>query len=429
MSPYIESKSTTLVPTPLSASTMSTTTITSQEEFRMKICEIKLLRTQINRFTGEPEENDPQHAHYTALCNDLKAAEQAVIEYNLANPTVDVKPQVVHAPANEDAFREASLMTSYITSLKFSGRSEEDCSNLLTKVKAIQKACPSTSFISIWNSIQPCLPASIIRTLAGKSITKIEELKHAITTTYGSHSNIFQRLEEFFSKRKSYKTPFTQYQSELEGSLTSIATVHKEWLRRRASLSRNGEGEQNAFSPSYDDCIELINFLKLLTEVRSQDESLFRAISIELTSITSPAQLATRAEQIRQQVHSSSGFNAAHRGSPRDSPRNSRPGSSDRRKKNNKNADKGDKNDRNANNSKKRGDNDKKSNGSRKGHVGSKPSKNQQQYGAHYSSCNPNSPSDDEDGAYQLRDDNYPEDEYFSDASEASACSVATTKN
>ncbi|CAG5112176.1 Oidioi.mRNA.OKI2018_I69.chr2.g6419.t1.cds [Oikopleura dioica] len=282
--------------------------------------------------------------------------------------------------------------------------------------------------MEIWNAVQPCLPASIIRTLAGKTITTSDELKQAITATYGSHSNIFQRLEEFFSKRKSYKTSFPQYQSELEASLTSIATIHKEWLRRRASLSRNGSEEQKVFAPSYDDCLELINFLKILTEVRTQDESLFRAISIELTSITSPAQLATRAEQIRQQVHSNSGFNAAHRGSPRDSPRNSRPGSSDRRKKN-KNADKGDKDDKNANNSKKRGDKDKKSNGSRRSHVGSKPSKSQQQYGAHYSSCNQEIPSDEEDGSYQLRDPTQVEDEYFSDASEASAYSDATSKN
>lgn len=301
MSPYTESKSTPLVPSLLSTSTMSTTTTTTTaEEFRMKLCEIKLLRTQIQRFTSKPEETDPQFAHYQALCNDLKSAEQAVIEYNLSNPTADVKPTIVNAPmANENAFREAPLMTSYITSLKFSGRSDEDCSNLLTKIKAISRACPSISFMEIWNAVQPCLPASIIRTLAGKTITTSEELKQAITTTYGSHSNIFQRLEEFFSKRKSYKTSFPQYQSELEASLNSIATVHKEWLRRRASLSRNGNEELKVFAPSYDDCLELINFLKILTEVRTQDESLFRAISIELTSITSPAQLATRAEQIR----------------------------------------------------------------------------------------------------------------------------------
>ncbi|CAG5112177.1 Oidioi.mRNA.OKI2018_I69.chr2.g6420.t1.cds [Oikopleura dioica] len=108
MSPYTESKSTPLVPSLLSTSTMSTTTTTA-EEFRMKLCEVKLLRTQIQRFTVAPEESDPQHAHYQALKNDLKAAEDAVIEYNLANPTADVKPEIVHAPmSNENAFREAS---------------------------------------------------------------------------------------------------------------------------------------------------------------------------------------------------------------------------------------------------------------------------------------------------------------------------------
>jgi len=395
--------------------------MSAAEQNQLKIVEAKLLRKQIARYDPAPVDTDVQWPMFSALKNDLDAVEKSILEFTINNPA-DVKPVI--ANGSESSWREASLMASYISNLKFSGRSDDDCENLYTKVKAIGRACPSISFKEIWNACQPCLPAGIIRTLAGKSIDSFDQLKEAISSTYGSHSNIFQKLEEFFNKKKNYKTPFPQHQSELEGSLVAIANIHKEWLRRRASLSRSADAEAKVFVPTYDHCLELINFLKLLTEIRNQDESLFRAVSIELSSINSPQQLATRAEQIRQQVHSNTGFNAAHRGS-------SRPGSNDRRKKKNANAEQGDKADNKPATYKKRGDYEKKSNGGRNDHVGNKkPSKDQQKkYGAHYSSCDLEIPSDNEDGAYQLRDDNYEEDEIFSDASGDESAFNVQSKN
>ena len=388
--------------------------MSAAEQNQLKIVEAKLLRKLIARYDPAPVETDAQWPMFSALKNDLEAVEISILEFTINNPG-DVKPII--ANGSESSWREASLMASYISNLKFSGRSDDDCENLYTKVKAIGRACPSIPFKEIWNACQPCLPAGIIRTLAGKSIDSFDQLKEAISSTYGSHSNIFQKLEEY------YKTPFPQHQSELEGSLVAIANIHKEWLRRRASLSRSADAEAKVFVPTYDHCVELINFLKLLTEIRNQDESLFRAVSIELSSIKSPQQLATRAEQIRQQVHSNTGFNAAHRGS-------SRPGSNDRRKKKNANAEKGDKSDDKPATYKKR-DYENESNGGRNDHVSNKkPSKDQQKkYGAHYSSCDRDISSDNEDGAYQLRDNNYEEDENFSDASGDESAFTVQSKN
>lgn len=374
-------------------------------DFNTKKIELRLLQRQLGKYEPVPATTDPLFGHYEALKNEILAAEKAIVEIAMNE---DVKPDIRTADTTHNAWQETTLMTSYIANLKFSGKSDEDCENLVTKLKAFGQACPGTSFLTIWNAVQPVLPANIIRTLQGKDIQTLSDLKKVISSTYGSHSNIHQKLETFFNKQKNYKTPFPQHQSDLQASIAGIASVHKEWLRRRACLSRAGALENRPYEPTYDDALELVNLLKLLTDIRTQEEQLFRTISIELSSILTPEQLATRAEQVRQQVTSNTSFNAASRGK-----KNSRPGSNDSRK--NKNADKGSK-DASPSPKNRSDKNDKKSQGGRKSYGGqAKPAQKQSKYGAHYTTFDDE--QSDEDGAFQLRDATGNEEQFFSDAS------------
>ena len=191
----------------------------------------------MEKYEQVPADTDPLFSHYQALKNEILAAEKAILEFAMNE---DVKPDITVAGTPPNVWQETSLMTSYIANLKFSGKSDEDCENLVTKLKAFGQACPGTSFLTIWNAVQPVLPANIIRTLQGKNIQTLADLKKVISSTYDSHSNMHQKLETIFNKQKNYKTSFPQHRSDLQASLAGIASVHKEWLRRRSCLSRAG---------------------------------------------------------------------------------------------------------------------------------------------------------------------------------------------
>lgn len=117
--------------------------MSAAEQNQLKIVEAKLLRKLIARYDPAPVETDAQWPMFSALKNDLEAVEISILEFTINNPG-DVKPII--ANGSESSWREASLMASYISNLKFSGRSDDDCENLYTKVKAIGRACPSIPF-------------------------------------------------------------------------------------------------------------------------------------------------------------------------------------------------------------------------------------------------------------------------------------------
>ncbi|CBY40225.1 unnamed protein product [Oikopleura dioica] len=226
----------------------------------------------------------------------------------------DVKPTVVgdHGQMNAKTMQQHLLM-NFISNLSFTASNEESINNFLTKLEAIASSVPLIPFPEILASIKPVLPASVIKSLAGKTIVSHEDLKRHLLVLYGSSVSIYQRVESWMCKQKPSGKSWTKHCSDISGSLESIKMSYATLLRRRDESARSREQrEAQPFAITYDDGFEMILFLKLLQDIAAADQSLHRTVSVELDAIKTPLCLASRAEQVKCQTLPLSAFTKAH---------------------------------------------------------------------------------------------------------------------
>jgi len=139
-------------------------------EFVEVTIELRILKRKLATYTTPPEEGD-EAAIFKRIQEDIQGCEKKIVELAInGGDQFETKPaqQNPHAQQSASMWRQSQMMSSYITSLNFTGKNEDEVSNLVTKMKAISKACPDISFIEIWSATQPMLPPHIIRSLAGR---------------------------------------------------------------------------------------------------------------------------------------------------------------------------------------------------------------------------------------------------------------------
>ena len=289
------------------------------EELKAKVFKAKI---KLETFTERPATTAADTAAKNALEKELSDAKAAIAELVISGAA----PAPANPVISDMMYLEAQLLCQHLSSLaKFTGASSEDATTFCNKVKAISESCVSLEFSRIYAALKPKLSTNVLKTLELAKIKDIDDLVKCIHVNYGSAMNVYQRMESWQNRQKPFNKAFTTFHSEIVASLEPIISGFEDMVTKN---KLKADPSLTTYVPSFRDAFQLFLAMKTLQSIRQESTDLYSSIVVELSTFSSPDQLAARAQALSVQTAYSSVNHAESR----------RPGNSSNRKGNNSGA-------------------------------------------------------------------------------------------
>jgi hypothetical protein len=229
---------------------------------------------------------------YTQAIADLK---DSIIEM-VTTPCVkeEVAPNLNVHPSLAD-YSRANLNAALIAKLpSFTGVDPEAVGSFITMVKQV-KIATELSDTDLLPTIKGRLSPNPFRTLEQHEVnngpvTTLEEFYDFLKTNWSLHLSIFQLLETCYTLKKQTDESWSVFNSRVMTNLTKVKIAHPEFC------SKGGKK-----TPTADDVFSLLQTHMVLNNINANCPDMFRALTVEQTSLQSPAMLAQRAQTLQTQ--------------------------------------------------------------------------------------------------------------------------------
>ena len=205
-----------------------------------------------------------------------------------------VTPNLSVHPSLAD-YSRANLNAALIGKLPaFTGVDPDAVGSFITKVKQV-KIATELSDKDLLPTIKGRLSPNPFRTLEQHEanngpVTTLVEFYDFLKSNWSLHLSVFQLVETCYSLKKQADESWSVFNSRVMTSLTKVKIAHQEFCSKRDKKT-----------PTADDVFSLLQTHMVLNNINTNCPDMFRALTVEQTSLQSPAILAQKAQTLQTQ--------------------------------------------------------------------------------------------------------------------------------